>query len=128
VIKNDVQYGKPFVQYTGTQSAIEALTGLAAGSVAYATDIKQLGSYDGTTWTWGAVASVPTPVYNEEVKATGATTYYLANYAIPGSLRVYINGILQPVTDDTVPSDIVTFATPPALGALITFAYDVEIV
>jgi predicted GH43/DUF377 family glycosyl hydrolase len=75
--------------------------------------------------------SIPAPVintYNEEITATGATTYYLANYAVPGSLRVYINGILQPVTDDTVPSDVVTFATPPAPGALITFAYDVEIV
>lgn len=67
--------------------------------------------------------------YNETQLGDGSTTiFYLANYALPGTVRVYIDGILQPVTDDLVPSDIVIFATAPAIGALLTWNYDVEIV
>lgn len=52
MIKNDRQYGKPFVQYTGTKIAIEALTGLDEGSTAYATDANQFGAYSGAAWAW----------------------------------------------------------------------------
>lgn len=50
---NDAQLGKPLVLYVDTKTNIEALTGLAEGSVAYATDTDEFGSYDGSTWTWG---------------------------------------------------------------------------
>lgn len=67
--------------------------------------------------------------YNEVQTGDGTTTiFYLANYALPGTIRVYIDGILQPVTDDTAPSDTVVFTTPPDAGAVITFSYDVEII
>lgn len=49
----DQQLGTPQAIYKGTQAAIEALTGVPEGAVAYATDLNQLGSYDGATWTWG---------------------------------------------------------------------------
>lgn len=53
MIKGDKVYGKPLVQYTNTKANIEAMTGLAEGSTAYATDTNQLGTYDGSSWTWG---------------------------------------------------------------------------
>jgi hypothetical protein len=51
--KNDTQLGTPAVQYTDTKANIEALTGIAEGAIAYATDSNELGSYDGAAWTWG---------------------------------------------------------------------------
>lgn len=52
MIKNDRQYGKPFIQYTDTKINIEALAGLTEGSTAYATDTNQFGAYNGAAWTW----------------------------------------------------------------------------
>lgn len=67
--------------------------------------------------------------YNETIIANGiSATYYLANYANPGTIRVFIDGIRQPATDDTVSTDVVTFSTVPALGALLMFDYEMEIV
>jgi hypothetical protein len=43
----------------GTKAAIEALAGIAEGSIAYATDTKEFGSYDGAAWTWGQGAPSP---------------------------------------------------------------------
>jgi hypothetical protein len=40
----------------GTKAAVEALTGVAEGSIGYATDTNELGSYDGSAWTWGSGA------------------------------------------------------------------------
>jgi hypothetical protein len=37
----------------GTKAAVEATTGLSEGSIGYATDTNELGSYDGSAWTWG---------------------------------------------------------------------------
>lgn len=58
----DQQLGTPQALYKGTQAAVEALTGVPEGAVAYATDLNQLGTYDGASWTWGSgvggVASV----------------------------------------------------------------------
>lgn len=42
-----------FGYYVGTKAGIEALIGVQEGSAGYATDTNELGSYDGTTWTWG---------------------------------------------------------------------------
>jgi hypothetical protein len=54
MIHNDKQLGKPFVEYTATQAEIEALTGIEAGSTAFATDLEQPGWYSGTAWVWGS--------------------------------------------------------------------------
>jgi len=51
--KGDAQLGLPQALYKGTKAAIEALTGVPEGAVAYATDDNEFGSYDGSTWTWG---------------------------------------------------------------------------
>lgn len=37
----------------GTKAQIEAFAGLPEGSIAYATDTNELGTYNGTTWAWG---------------------------------------------------------------------------
>ena len=50
---NDKQLGKPGVLYTGTKTAIEALTGLDEGSYAYASDTDEDGIFNGSSWTWG---------------------------------------------------------------------------
>lgn len=42
----------PQISYTGTKYSIEALTGVAIGSTAYATDTLEPGWYNGTEWTW----------------------------------------------------------------------------
>jgi hypothetical protein len=47
--------------FTGTKAAIEALTGIGEGALAYASDTDQFGSYNGTTWTWGQGGSLPNP-------------------------------------------------------------------
>lgn len=41
----------------GTKAAIEGLTGLPEGSMAYATDTDEIGSYDGSAWTWGVLGT-----------------------------------------------------------------------
>lgn len=57
MIVNDRVLGKPLVDYTDTKANIEAMTGLVAGSSAYATDIQKSGVYitgasDGSYWLW----------------------------------------------------------------------------
>jgi hypothetical protein len=48
---NDVQLGRPEVIYKDTAANIEAITP-DAGAVAYATDTKVMGIYDGAVWSW----------------------------------------------------------------------------
>lgn len=67
-------------------------------------------------------------VYNETQIADGIRTiYYLANYATPGAIRVYIDGIRQPASDDSVPTDIVSFSVAPDLGAVLLFDYEMDL-
>lgn len=54
MILNGQVLGKPLVLYKDTQANIEALTGLVAGMEAFATDLLQFGTYDGSSWVWGA--------------------------------------------------------------------------
>ena len=37
----------------GTKAAVEAVTGMFEGAIAYAIDTNEFGSYDGSAWTWG---------------------------------------------------------------------------
>ena len=50
----DVQVGTPETIYSDTLANINALTGITAGMIAYATDTKLFGIYNGSSWTWGA--------------------------------------------------------------------------
>lgn len=50
---NDVQLGSPQVLYKDTKANVEALSGIAEGAIAYATNTNEFGSYSGTAWTWG---------------------------------------------------------------------------
>lgn len=128
MIKNDHQLGKPFVQYTGIQATIEALTSLDAGSTAYATDLQQFGFYTGAAWVWGATASIPINVYNETQSGlSGVTTYYLYNVAAANTVRAYVNGIRQPVADSVTDSDAVTFSVAPDAGATLLFDYELSL-
>lgn len=52
--QGDTQLGKPAVTYTGAKAAIEALTGIAEGAIAYASDTDEPGWFDGSVWVWGA--------------------------------------------------------------------------
>lgn len=71
--------------------------------------------------------TAPINVYNETQTADGVSlTYYLTNYAAPSTIRVYIDGIRQPASDDTDPTDIVTFSVAPALNALLMFDYEMD--
>jgi hypothetical protein len=47
------QLGMPFIEYKDTKANIEALAGCEQGSIAYATDTDELGTYDGADWNWG---------------------------------------------------------------------------
>lgn len=65
--------------------------------------------------------------YNEVQIADGlSTTYHLMNYANPGTIRVYKDGIRLPATDDTSTTDEVIFDSAPALGAVLMFDYELE--
>jgi hypothetical protein len=67
-------------------------------------------------------------VYNETIGSNGiATTYYLSNYAAPGTIRVFVNGIRQPASDDVVSTDTVNFTTAPDAG-LLMFDYELELI
>lgn len=39
--------------YIGAKAAVEALASVPEGSLGYATDTNEFGSYDGSAWTWG---------------------------------------------------------------------------
>jgi len=54
MITNDKQVGKPGKLYTNTKLAIEAITGVVEGSIAYAVDTDLQGTYTGAAWVWGA--------------------------------------------------------------------------
>lgn len=78
--------------------------------------------------TSGSGSGIP-QVYNEIHIADGTSTiYYLLNYANPGAIRVYKDGIRLPATDDTDPTDVVTFDSAPALDAVLLFDYELELV
>ena len=47
------QLGYPHFLYTNGKAAIEALSGLVDGAVAYATDTYEFGSYGNSAWLWG---------------------------------------------------------------------------
>lgn len=53
MIKNDKQMGRPFVHYMAPQAEIETFFS-TEGMMAYATDTKVYGFYNGTMWVWGA--------------------------------------------------------------------------
>jgi hypothetical protein len=71
--KGDVQLARPQVLYKGTTAAIEALTGIAEGAIAYSTDDNLLGTYNGTTWDWNAHDYAPTSGWIE-ISATWTRT------------------------------------------------------
>lgn len=77
MIKNDKQLGFPFTQYADTKANIEALviTGSVGGETAYATDDKQLGTYNGISWDWlvtGSYSGVTgSSLVDHEHSATG---------------------------------------------------------
>ena len=56
--KGDAQIGLQAPVYTDTAANIEALTGVAEGAVAYASDTDEFGTYDGAAWTWGSGGGV----------------------------------------------------------------------
>jgi len=66
--------------------------------------------------------------YNEIQIADGiSNTYYLANSALPGSIRAHVNGIRHPISDDTSATDTVTFSDVPASGDVLMFDYELEL-
>lgn len=50
--KGDTQLATPYVEYTDTKTNIEAMTGIGEGAIAYASDTDELGTYNGSAWTW----------------------------------------------------------------------------
>ncbi len=55
--QGDKQLGKPQILYKDTKANITALSGVAEGAVAYATDTDEIGTYNGTTWDWLGISS-----------------------------------------------------------------------
>lgn len=67
-------------------------------------------------------------VYNETASGDGSTTtFYLANVAVPSTIRVYIDGVRQAASDDTDPTDTVIFSSAPFNGASLIFDYELFI-
>lgn len=64
----DVQLGAPYVDYTNTEAAIEALTGLVGGETAHASDTGNNGYYDNVAsgWVWGAGAGITIPIVTSD--------------------------------------------------------------
>lgn len=116
---------------TGTIS--DANTGVVAATYGDASNIPQIAvnAQGRITAASNIAVSIFTPinVYNETILADGISTiYYLANYAAPSTIRVYIDGIRQPASDDSAPTDIVTFSVAPDLGAVLLFDYEMDVI
>lgn len=80
---DDKQLNIPFREYTNTKAAIEALTGVVAGCIAYATDTDELGTYDGADWQWGSQIDA---IDAEDVNIADAGDYYAAT-TVEGALQ-----------------------------------------
>lgn len=110
---NDAQLGQPETLYKGTKASIEALTGVVQGSIAYATDTDELGTYSGTVWTWGvgSGSSTSTDAHGGHshgvtrlTVVSGATTFDLWDVA-KQVLDVSLNGFALDPMDYSLGSD-----------------------
>lgn len=63
--KGDSQLAFPQGLFTDSKTNIEALTGVAQGAFAYASDTDEIGTYDGAAWKWGLDAVSITPAYDD---------------------------------------------------------------
>ena len=76
----DIQVGAPETLYADTQANLAALTGVPAGSIAYATDIATFGYYNGSSWVWGGAAQV-----NSDWNAVAGIAQILNKPSIPAA-------------------------------------------
>jgi hypothetical protein len=96
--KGDLQLGTPQALYTGTKTAIEALTGVPEGAIAYATDTNELGTYDGASWTWGSEGggSGSSPYFRvaqpSPITSTTGTSWKVPEPYATGSIAVFNQG------------------------------------
>lgn len=82
----------------------------------------------GAAWEAAAGVGGAINVYNETITADGSSlTYYLLNIAAPSTIRVHIDGIRQPASDDSAATDVVSFSVAPNLGAVLLFDYEMDI-
>lgn len=104
-------------QLTG---ALHTESGLTAGDI--------LTALTATTFGFAAPPAGGIPqIYNETQTADGVSlTYYLVNFAAPSTIRVYIDGIRQPASDDVAPTDTVVFDVAPDAGAVLLFDYEMD--
>lgn len=93
MIRDDRVLGKPLRAYVSTQVAIEAISLVAAdeGCFAYASDINQLGTFDGASWSWGIGVvylddlldvNVSNPLDGQSLVWDAATTAWDAEYLV----------------------------------------------
>jgi len=76
----DKQIGKPQILYVDTKTNIEAMTGLEEGSFAYATDTEEIGSYNGSSWSWGQLGDIGIlPDHDHSGDAGDGDTFDAAN-------------------------------------------------
>ncbi len=105
----------PIAQYTNTKSNIEALTGIAEGAIAYATDTDQLGTYNGASWDWRLTQTQATDLTDggnttlHTHSIYGVTSGTLAQFAATTSAQ------LAGVLSDETGTGAVVFATSPTL-------------
>jgi hypothetical protein len=127
VIREDTNSGG----YRQSIALVDQIVNPASGS--YAGTLTSPGGTDDFWWitaaAYSAAGSEPAigqPVAPESATGDGSTVTFTTNYPyVPGSLVVKVNGVIVTDTETDPDTGVFTLAAAPAVGAVITWTYNV---
>lgn len=97
--KSDTQLGSPAIGYIGLKADIEALTTLAEGMEAIATDTEERGAYIGAVWIWsaldasgGGASAIFQRNLTEDFALADGEAFVTAGYINAGAYNITLSG------------------------------------